>query len=250
MKSSRYPDLREFGTPSIPLSMTNDSSIKWLRAAAALTIVLHVAGLIAALVWIRPASSVYPVDARMLHIAAPGSGWKIGWVVWMFGAMAFVAFNAAVEKTWDLKSVSARLGVMIGVAAAALDCLFDMMQIVVLPEFVTGGRGQNVFVAFARLSSGGGIIVANGLYAISVALLSVALRGRISRIAFWLGMATLIFGLALSAAGFCSEPSREFVAARPGAIHLPEWFVGPTFAAYLLWVFVLALQGPRIPAEN
>lgn len=213
--------------------MNSDNSLKWLRIAAALTIILHVLGLIAAVVGIRAGTATFPVEQRMTHIAAPWSLWKIAWVAWMFSAMSFVAFNAAVEKAWDLSGVCVRLGVCIGVAAASLDCVFDALQIVVLPEVAASGGGPRVFLALARFASIGGIVVANGLYSISVALLSCALRGRISRAAFALGMATLVTGLALSAVGFSSDP------------HLTEYFTGPVFAAYLLWVLALAWKGPR-----
>jgi hypothetical protein len=208
-----------------------NSSVKWLRAAAALTVGLHVAGLIAAVLGIRPGTAIFPADQRMTHIAVPWGGWKIGWTIWIFGAISFVVFNAAIDKVWNLSGTCARLGMAVGVAAVSLDCVFDMLQIVVLPEFKEG-RGQNVFLAFARFASGGGIIVANGLYAISVALMSVALRGRSSRAAFWLGMATLVSGLALSIVGFGNDA------------RLVEYFTGPVFAAYFLWVLVLAWQGP------
>lgn len=212
--------------------MTTDKALTWLRAAAALTIGLHVAGLVAAVVGIRPGSAIFTPEERMAHIAIPWGGWQIGWVIWMFAAMAFVAFNAAVEHAWNLSGVCARLGIVVGVVAASLDCVFDVLQIVVLPDFAQG-RGGNVFLALARLSSAGGLIVANGLYAISVALLSAALRGRISRAAHWLGMATLIAGLALSAVSFSSNLRRV------------EYFTAPVFAAYLLWVLALAWRGPR-----
>ena len=213
-------------------SSMRSNSLKWLRLAAALTTGVHVLGLIAAVVAIRPGTAVFPELQRIAHIGASWA-WRIGWVVWMFGAMSFVAFNAAVEKAWNLSSVWARLGVCIGVAAASLDCVFDALQIIVLPELAASGRGTQVFLALARFAAVGGIVVANGLYSISVALLTCALRGRIPRAAFVLGWATLATGLALSVAGFSSDA------------HWAEIFAGPVFAAYLLWVLALAWKGPR-----
>src|SRR5579862_5477490 len=208
-------------------------SLKWLRLAAALTIGVHVLGLIAA---IGPGTAVFPDAQRIAHVGASWA-WKIGWLVWLFGAVSFVVFNAAVEKSWKLSGVCARLGVCIGVAAASLDCVFDALQIIVLPEFAASGRGTQVFLALARFASVGGIVVANGLYSISVALLSCALREQISRCSLVLGWATLVTGLALSAVGFGSDA------------HLPEIFAGPVFAAYLLWVFALAWKGPPLTPD-
>ena len=189
--------------------------LKFLRIAALLTIVFHLLGLFAALIWIRNGTATYPLDERMAYVAIPWGGWKIGWTIWMFGAAAFVVFNAAVEKTWKLEGTLPRLAVTIGVVAACLDWVFDMLQIVVLPEFVTAGRGLNVFTALARFASAGGIVVANGLYSISVGLLSIALRGRIPRVAYLFGLGTLVFGLIFSAGGFSSNPRLHEILGAP-----------------------------------
>ena len=117
--------------------------------------------------------------------------------------------------------------------AASLDSLFDTLQIVVLPAVAARGPdARQTFLALAQFSSVEGIVVANGLYAISVALMTVALRSRLSALQRWLGWSVIATGLLLTGAGFFEDA------------HLPEFFAGPAIGSYMLWVAAMAWYGP------
>ncbi len=211
--------------------MNSHEPLKHLRIAAACAIMFHVLGLAVAFFGIRYGTPVFSVELRMAHIATSLWGWKVAWGIWLIAAMTFVWFLATVEKVWNVTGVCARLSVVVGVAAASLDSLFDTLQIVVLPGVARGPESQP-FLALAHFASAGGIVVANALYAISVALMTCALGSRLSALGRWMGWVTLIAGLLLTAVGFIDDP------------HLPEIFAGPAIGTYMLWVAVLAWQGP------
>lgn len=201
--------------------------MKTLRICAVLTIVLHLLGLLAAVFWIKPGMLGLDNDAAMSHIET-SVGWRLGWGVWALAALAFVAFMAALERFCGANSTLSRLAMMVGVAAAAIDCLFDLIHITVSPELMNlefRPSGRVMFYAFERLASSGGIILANGLYSIAVVLMTEALRDKLTPLVRVLGWVVLITGLALSATDFSSNH------------RMPEYFAGPAIGSYMLWVF-------------
>ncbi|MEI6234192.1 MAG: hypothetical protein WCT04_14150 [Planctomycetota bacterium] len=213
--------------------MTTTESLKSARTAAFFAFLFHALGLVVALFGIRFGTAVFTPEQRMAFVATSPWGWKAAWGVWLIAAVTFVWFLARVEKTWDASGGTARLSLIIGVVAASLDIVFDTLQIVVLPAVAARGpEARQVFLALAHFASSGGIVVANGLYAVSVALMTHAIRAQLSKVQLWCGWSVLAAGLLLTAAGFFEDP------------HLPEIFAGPAIGTYMLWVAALAWFGP------
>jgi hypothetical protein len=213
-------------------SLQTNGSLKWLRIAALFAFVFHALGLVVALFGIRFGTSVFPTEQRMAYVATSVWGWKAAWGVWFIAALTFVGFLAMIEKVWDATGVCARLSLIVGVAAASFDSLFDTLQIVVLPAVAERAPESNTFLMLAHFASAGGIILANGLYAIAVALMTCALSARLSPIQRTSGWLVLVFGLLLTATGFTADP------------HLAELFAGPAIGTYMLWIVVMAWRPP------
>ena len=205
--------------------------LKSLRVAALAALFFHALGLAVALVGIRFGTAVFSANERMAFIASAFWGWKVAWGIWLIAAVSFVWFLARVDELWAASGTNARLSLAVGVVAASLDSLFDTVQIAVLPPVAAHGEAP-AFLAWAHFASAGGIVVANGLYAVSVALMTSALSSQLSSLQKWLGWAVLATGLALTAVGFVDDP------------HLPEIFAGPAIGTYMLWVAALAWWGP------
>ena len=214
------------------------NSVTWLRIAAVAAIGFHALGMLVALLGIRQGTSVFPTEQRMAFVATAAWGWKAAWGVWFIAALTFVWFLALVEKVWDASGVCARLSIIVGVAAASFDGFFDTVQIVVLPAVAARAPESNTFLMLAQLTSSGGIIFANGLYAAAVALMTAALSARLTALQRWSGWSVLAIGLLLSAVGFASDP------------HVAEVCAGPAIGAYMLWVAAMAWTPQPVKLES
>ncbi len=217
---------------------SNNKAMHGLQRAAIFALVFHALGLVVALLGIRFGTAVFPTEQRMAFVASSFWGWRAAWGIWFLAALTFVWFLAVVEKAWVATGVCARLSVVVGVSAASSDILFDTIQIVVLPPVAARGGDPGQFLLLAHVASAGGIIVANGLYAIAVALMTWSLRPRLNAIQRWLGWAVLATGMMLTVAGLFSDP------------HLPEYFAGPAIGTYMLWVVAMAWGEPCGIAGN
>jgi hypothetical protein len=212
--------------------MNTSEASKHLRIAAAFAVLFHTLGLAVAFFGIRFGTPVFSDGQRMAHVKGALWGWQVAWGVWMIAAATFVWFLAAVEKHWNAAGTCARLAMIVGVTAASLDCLFDVLQIAVLPAVAARGpEAKQTFLALAHLASAGGIILANGLYAVAVVLMTCAIGDNVSARSRALGWIVLATGLALSVVGFFTDP------------HLPEYFTGPAIGSYILWVVTVAWDG-------
>jgi len=123
------------------------------------------------------------------------------------------------------------LAVVLAVAGGAADLLCDAIYITVLPMLAAQSPpSEATFLAFERAANAGGLIVANGLYALGTLLLTVCLRRRLNgtQLAILAGYAVFGSGMILVIAGFLNDP------------RLTELGTGPTIGFYCLWTILVA----------
>jgi hypothetical protein len=196
-----------------------------LKVTAGLSVTLHLVGLVAAALWLRPGTPAVSLQERLSYLATSSIVWCAGWGVWMLCALALVAFLAALAR--HTRSETASLAVIVAAVGAGVDLLCDSVQITVLPALAAAGPGVGpLFLAFERAAGAGGVVVANGLYSIAVLLAAVGLRNRIPA-GLTLGAATFLCGMLMVAAGFSGDPR-----------HL-ELATGLTLGASLAWTVVV-----------
>ncbi len=192
--------------------------LAWLNA------LLHVLGLLLAVVGMRPGTPAIALEQRMAYLASRPAGWVAGWSVWALCALVLVGFFGALlacareGEAGPLRS----LALALGAAGAAVDLSCDTLWIVVVPDLAASGQTA-LFVTLERALGAAGLVVANGLYSIAVLIAALSLReGRL------LGYATYVFGMLMVAAGFTGDPR-----------HL-EWTTGPTIVAFVGWTLMVA----------
>ncbi len=205
-------------------------ALTWANLAA------HGAGLVLALVGMRPGSVVVPLEARMAYLAGEPRAWAWGWGVWMLCSLLLVAWLAVLRDLLPERSPTARLALLLAAAGMAVDLLCDVLQVAVLPGAAASGS-TDLFIAFERLAFTGGATVANGLYTVAVLLMTLALAGTVSLAARWAGFATVAAGSAMAVAGLLPSPA------------LLEAATGPTIGFYSVWT-VLVARGLRSPAVS
>jgi hypothetical protein len=191
--------------------------------AAALTVVLHALGLALAVFGMREGTPLVGLAERMAHLAKAPLGWSVGWAVWMLCALSLVVFFHALAERAQRASL-ARLCLSLVAVGAAVDLLCDTLFLVVLPEVAAAGS-TSVFLAVERAAGAAGTIVANGLYAVAVLMMSYALGRR--RVVL-LGWAVFACGVGMAVSGVTGVPE-----------HL-EIATGPTFAALCAWALLAA----------
>jgi hypothetical protein len=197
--------------------------LAWLNVA------LHAAGLAFAALGMRPGTALAEPDARRTYLAAAPLGWSLGWGVWMLCALALVGFAAALAHHLDRRRPLGQLAVMLAVAGAAVDLLCDVIHITVIPD-LAASPSPTLFRTIDRIATGGGLIVANGLYSLATLLLTLAAHGSpgLSRWATPCGAAAGGFGLVMVAAGFADDPP------------LAALSTGPTIGLYCVWTLLVA----------
>ena len=202
-----------------------------LTTAAWVNVVLHVAGLVLALVGMRPGTPAVPENAQLTYLADRPLGWSLGWAVWALCALALLWFMTLLSERRP--STGTRLALALTTAGVAVDLTCDAWYAVVLPE-LAGGLYQSAFPVVERLVGVASLLVANGLYSVGV-LVTAATVERVPKAATLLALATGLSGLALAAAG---------VAGSPRAI---EVCTGPTVGFFMAWTVVLARGLARSP---
>ncbi len=194
-----------------------------LRLVAALNIALHLAGLVAAFIGLRPGSPAVPLDDRMAYLASRPAAWALGWALWMLCALALLAF-LAVLRGYAERPALASLAVLLGGLGMSVDLLCEIGQITVLPDVASWKPPQPAqFVAWERWLGAGGTVVANGLYSLAVVPATAALRRTVASYAWALAFATFGAGMLMVAAGFTGDP------------RWIEASVGPTILSFVLW---------------
>lgn len=231
----------ECGNPAAPAAQCL-WALTWANLAA------HGAGLVLALVGMRPGSVVVPLEARMAYLAGEPRAWAWGWGVWMLCSLLLVAWLTVLRDLLPERSPAARLALLLAAAGMAVDLLCDVVQIAVLPDVAaraaTAARAAagspDLFIALERLAFTGGATVANGLYTIAVLLMTLALAGTVGAAARWAGFATVAAGSAMAVAGLLPSPA------------LLEAATGPTIGFYSVWTVLVArgLRSPRSPVPR
>jgi hypothetical protein len=201
-----------------------------LIALAWLNVLLHLAGLGLAAIYMRPGTPLTPLAERQTYLASWPSGWVGSWAVWALAAFAMIGFAVAVAAR--INTPLARWGAGIAVAAAAIDLTCDTLLAFYLPALASGVIVQDFeFVDAERVIGFVSLLIANGLYSLSTLLLSVTMRERAAVLP--LGIAVFVCGMLLSAAGVTGVPDHAF------------WATGPTIGLYCAWVLVVAYSLDR-----
>ena len=198
-----------------------------LRTAAWANVVLHVLGLVAAVLWMRPGTAVHPLAERMSYLATAPGGWRLGWSLWALCACALLAFLGLLAAARPGPATQAAFS--IACAAAAVDLTCDTLFATVLPRAAAAGFGET-FLLLERGLNAASLTVANGLYSVAVLVASrgVGLAGVAESRQRLLALATFLAGLVLAATGLTGDP------------HHVELATGPTLGLFMAWTLVVA----------
>lgn len=173
-----------------------------LRSLAWLNAITHAAGLVLAATVMR--------GGYLELVPEQGIAWKLAWAWWAFAALVLVAFMAKLART---RTGYAALALC--VVALLVDLVCDYVWIFRYPETARGHR----------LAVVGGAVVANGLYALGVLVMGIALRRH--RL---LTAPVPVFGLLFSLSAFFE-------------LRLPMMvFSGLTITAYAVWALAVAYR--------
>jgi hypothetical protein len=204
---------------------------RMLTALAWANVVVHAAALILAPIGLLPGSPSAPLEERMDYLAGSPLVWSLGWSAFILCAFALVGFFAALAQRIAPKTPAASLAVIIAIAGGTLDLFCDAIYIVVLPRIASSRPpSPATFLAIEHLANVGGLVVANGMYALGVLMLTLCLRVCLG-IDAWVavtGYGTFGFGMILVAAGLLNSP------------RLAELATGPTLGLYCLWTVLAA----------
>jgi hypothetical protein len=206
-----------------------------LRAAAWTNVVLHVLGLVAAVVWMRPGTAAHPLASRMAYLATTPGGWRLGWCVWALCALTLLAFLGVLAASRPGPSTQAAFS--IACAAAAVDLTCDTLFAVVLPRAASAGSAET-FLLLERGINAASLTVANGLYSVAVLVASrgVDVTGVAEARQRTLAVATFVAGLVLAAGGLTGDPRHV------------ELATGPTLGLFMAWTLVVARAAPAARA--
>lgn len=226
-----------------------------LMRLAWLNVVLHMLGLVLAVIGMRPGTALVPLADRLQYLAQGPLLWSAGWLTWMACAGALVAFLAELARCLSfldrpgvvlrpaLGAEAGWLAVGLALAGAAIDLFCDAGHITLLPMIASvcldhssslaGRAGPDtaaLFLVVDRLLNVGGLVVANGLYSVGILLVTMGLPGRIhpSPHVTALGYGVFGFGMLLVGAGFT------------GVAWHAEWATAPTIGLFCLWVICVA----------
>ncbi len=201
------------------------TSLAWLNVAA------HVLALVLALVGMRPGSPLVPLPERLAYLSTSPPGWTLGWATWMACALLLAAFFAVLAHRLPEHRSLPTLAATLAAAGAVLDLFCDAAYITVLPRLAgRGSAAQETFLVVEQLANVGGLVVANGMYALATLLLTLSLRGRpgLAPGVVLAGWGVFLSGMVLVASGFLGNP------------RLAEWGTGPTIGLYCVWVVLTA----------
>lgn len=149
----------------------------------------------------------------------------------MLCALVLVAYCAALAGR--LGGAAPSLAVALAAAGAGVDLLCDSVYITVLPGLAASVDGRTTFVALERLANAGGLIVANGLYGIAVAILSTCLGRRVR------APGTVMCGWSVFASAMVLV-----LAGLIGSASLAAAGTAPTIGLFCLWVLLAARYAP------
>ena len=172
-------------------------------AVAWICAVVNGAAAIALATVLAPAVSLAPTPAGAAYVAGHLAPWRVGWALWIAAALTLLEFFWwwAARLGWP---ALARLAVALAAVGVAADVSAESALIAWSP-------GQPLEVGGPLRLSG---IVANGLYSVAGAILTLRTTGLPRWLAQWSGAVWLLgFGLAIAATAGSDVASRLFTAA-------------------------------------
>jgi hypothetical protein len=198
---------------------------------AVVNIVLHVIGLLLALVGMGPGTPLVSLPERLDYLSGHPLGWSAGWISWMLCSWVLLAFLAVLTQRLGEGAPLARLGLIVAVVAAGFDLAADSVFIVVLPELAAASpRNDALFLAVERMTGVVSLVVANGGYSVATLLFTIALSKRegLLRFTVAIGYAVAVCGFLLAGAGFT------------GVAWHAQWATPPTIGLYCVWTMLVA----------
>ena len=198
-----------------------------LRAIAWANVVLHLAGLALAALFMRPGTPAVPLLERLAYLAPRPPGWTGGWVVWMGCAATLAAFMVLLARARPLPLV--RAAAVVALLGAVLDVACDLAYAGALPGHARSDVAD--FVVFERRLTALSQTGANGLYSVAILLGTIGLD-RAPALARVLGAVTFVGGSVLALAGLTGDQVQVMAGT---AIAIP---------AFLAWTLVVSARTP------
>jgi hypothetical protein len=212
-----------------------------LKRAAFANIVVHALGLAAAALLLKPGTPLVPQAHRLAWLAGRPWQWMAGWAIWILCALAMGIFatllgRAARPREPGLARTLIKLAVIAAWIGATLDVVCDVAWMT-LPGLAARAHAADApdwaleaFLGVERNLGAAGQIGANGLYSLSVLLLSLAIPARPVRL---LGAATFVAGMGIVAAGVADSPRLLMLS------------TGPTIGLFCVWTAAAAMAVER-----
>ncbi|MEW6730642.1 MAG: hypothetical protein AB1489_04825 [Acidobacteriota bacterium] len=199
-----------------------------LTVAAWVNVILHLIGMVFALIGMRPGTPLIALSERQAYLASYPLGWSLGWGIWIVCALTLVVFSMLLAARLPTRQPLANLAVILCCAGAAIDISCDAIYITVLPMIAGWGEANvPLFLTVERIAGVGGIIVANGFYSLAVLIFALCMRDLGNRFVKELGYLVCCFGMLMVVAGFTGVPR-----------HL-ELATGPTILSFCLWTILV-----------
>jgi hypothetical protein len=162
---------------------------------------------------LAPGVSLAPAASNATYIALHLGAWRAGWAVWIAAALSLLAFFRWWGSRIGWPSL-ARIAIAVAVAGVAADVVAETRIIAWSPDQPFDLVGP------LRLSG----VVANGLYSVAGALLTLATNAVPRWLATW-SWAVWLLGIALAiAAAVSSDAASEVATAALFALFVP-WLV-------------------------
>lgn len=210
-----------------------------LRAAGLTNAAIHVAGIGAAVVLMRPGTPLVPVAERMAYLSTHAWAWRLGWCVWIGCALCVLAFAVLLARRLRALGVAPAV-VAMARTVMVLAVIVDLgCNVLYLGPFVALAQTGDAaaFVATERTLGFASVTGANGLYTLGVLLFALTLRdprapdvGRLARLA---GVGTVLSGGTMAVAGILD--SALLLAAT----------TGPTILCFSAWSVLVAWRVER-----
>jgi hypothetical protein len=209
------------------ISTNTGGTLRRLRRAATIAFCLHlVAGAAMALILRNGLETNPDFLNRVSFIVDHAALWTFAWLTWTAAAVAILYFYAA----FAVEHQTGPIAVWLTIAAIGPDLCAQAIEIGALPQIATRA---DLFVTLHRIAVLMSGFVANGLYSASAFILAWTARRVYPAWIPAAGLATGIFGIALSAAALSNSADAMF------------WANVALLPCLLLWLGGVAIVKPR-----
>jgi hypothetical protein len=226
--------------------------IPWL---AGVNVVLHVVALAFSAFVILPAAQEREVFRRLDYLCDTPLYWILAWLAWLVCIPALLGFLELTRRTFAPLRRQAVIGVRIAFIGAVFDFSCDVLYVIAFPLAARCAANPTAsqratFLMMEESVALVSLVVAKGLYAVGILLLSDTLPNRLPRM---VGFAVSVFGALLASTPYLWPEYAPVYCYYPPP--RTEMAAGATVFTYCVWVllvtaFVDYRDGVPCPQES